>query len=350
MKLFEDNTENYDIPLYRPDYYKIYCTTNDLIYLKQKRRMELWFNKIESPTKKKELKSSIKNAFFNSFFEIVTHEILLSQGVKLNEIEIENKTPDFIGSIDNKMAIFEATTLESKENRNKAYYNKRGDIINTLNNLKIDGIKIELINLHVKCKHSPNLSLLIRRIEEKYDEADEFGTNLDYKSEEFDVKINIYKFHEDKREHGKVMMIMHMGAAVKDNRLYEKIKKKVLKYKNSNLPIYVFVNLLSNDCKEYSILYNLKHKNNDIALSASDNLHLTNLRHKLSKLCKHFHGVLITNVKPYNLEDSTSIFLDCQNEPNKEKIFTKGISQLDEFIKMLNVHETLEKETVTNTV
>lgn len=350
MKLFEDNTENYDIPFYRPDYYKIYSTTNDSIYLKQKKIMELWFNKIESPTKKKELKSSIKNAFFNSFFEIVTHEILLSQGVKINEIELENKTPDFIGFINKKLAIFEATTLESKENRNKAYFNKRGDIINTLDNLKIDGIKLELINLHIKCKHSPNLSLLIRKIEEKYDEADEFGTKLVYKSEEFDVKINIYKFKEDKGKRGKLMMIMHMGAAIEDNRLYEKIKKKVLKYKDSNLPIYVFVNLLSNDCKEYSILYNLKRNTDVIGLSTSDKSYLTKLRNKLSKLSKHFKGVLITNVKPYNIEDTTSIFINCQNESKKENIFTNETSELDEFIKMFNIRETLEKETVTNTV
>ncbi len=348
MKLFEENIENYKIPLYNPNLYKIYLSTEDQEHLEQKKLLEYWFSKIESETKRKELKANLKSKFLNAFFEILTHQILITQGVKLCNLNIDKLTPDFNGRIDNKPVIIEATTLSSKEKRNESYYNRRGQVINTLDNLKIDGLKLEIINLHLKTKQSPNVSKLITQIKNIFKISDEFGTELIYKSNEFDVKLKVYKFDKDKAQHGKVMMVMHFGRGIKDTRLIDKIKKKIIKYKDIKIPIFLFINILSNNSKESSILYKLKPNVGNGYLTKTDIEHLLKLRKESRKISSQIGGIMLANIKPFNMMDSTSIFIDCQNQIERLELFKTNIYSINKFIKVFKISEIINECSLTN--
>lgn len=147
-----------------------------------------WFSNY--PTEhQRELKSSFKNHFDDSFYELFLHQLFLELDYKVEvhpKINNSDKRPDFLITKADQEIYVEAKVTSGKSNEEKAFERMRDEFYDNLNKIKTSKFYIQIDSLEFKTGNQPSTIKLIKLIDEELHRYDPETLTQDVEKNGFD--------------------------------------------------------------------------------------------------------------------------------------------------------------------
>lgn len=279
----------------------------------------------------RELKSSFKNHFDDSFYELFLHQLFLELDYKVEvhpKINNSDKRPDFLITKADQEIYVEAKVTSGKSNEEKAFERMRDEFYDNLNKIKTSKFYIQIESLEFKTGNQPSTIKLIKLIEEEWHKYDPETLTQDVEKNGFD-RLPCFHFsnkdveldlnflpkkksarHEFQRPIGMFPTSFYWGGG--EENLREAIELKAKKYKNLEKPLLIFINTLDQKTTDKMDV--------DIAIWGSKSLSGKNIFKSKQELISNFdksifvkngksrldylNGILVSQIYPSNIPEA----------------------------------------------